>query len=289
MGKIVILWILFLIIVLYIGYYVHKYRNFYKLIMVFGKKGSGKSTLICKLAYKQLKRNIYQPKKARYIYSSIPIDAESMIEDLTYYRGLKGLRKNLSEKLSFITPPPAPAPHGTDKRKGWFSLSPDFYKIFVIDPKAIGEFTPPPESLCLFDEVGMLWDNRDFKNFKTKTRDWFKLQRHYHCEVYLFSQTFDVDVKLRNLTDYMFMVTNYLNVFSVAHRIQRKLVVVEPTGESEGRIADGYEVTPLIWQLLGMRIVYITWVPKWSQYFNSFETPELPLIPATDSIEFFSK
>lgn len=269
MAKVMFLWCVFLSIVVYIGFYARKYRNFYKLIMVFGKKGSGKSTLICKLAYKQLKRNIYNPKKARYIYSSIPIDTDSMIYDITH------IIIHIPKFRDFVF------------NRKFKVYNADFLKIYVIDPLDIGDFTPPNESLCLFDEVGMLWDNRDFKNFKTKTRDWFKLQRHYHCEVYLFSQTFDVDLKLRNLTDYMFMVNNYVNVFSVAHRIQRKLVVVEPTGESEGRIADGYEITPLIWQILGMRIVYITWIPKWSQYFNSFETPKLPTIPAKDSMEYF--
>ena len=43
----------------------------------------------------------------------------------------------------------------------------------------------PPNSVLLVDEVGMIWDNRQFKNFKPEVRDWFKLQRHYRVKVYL--------------------------------------------------------------------------------------------------------
>ena len=51
-------------------------------------------------------------------------------------------------------------------------------------------------SVIFIDEVGMIWDNRDFASFAHCVRDWFKLQRHYKCKVYLFSQSFDIDKKL---------------------------------------------------------------------------------------------
>ena len=42
--------------ILFIGYHVIKYRNPYKLYMVFGRKGSGKTTLMNKLAQQYLKK-----------------------------------------------------------------------------------------------------------------------------------------------------------------------------------------------------------------------------------------
>ena len=135
----------------------------------------------------------------------------------------------------------------------------------------------PEQSSLHVDEVGMIWDNRDFKNFKTHTRDYFKLHRHYKNKITLYSQTFDVDLKIRNLVDIMYMCRNIGNVFSIAHRITRKLVVVEPTGESEGRIADGYQLDPLWLVLLGMKVTYFTYIPKYTKYFNSFALDhELP-------------
>lgn len=196
-------------------YLVFRFRNPYRLIMIFGKKGAGKSTLICKLAHKYW-------KAGRPVYSTI------------------------------YTP---------------------FSQIF--DVQLLGEYVFPEESVVLIDEVGMVWDNRNFKNFRTDVRDYFKLQRHYRNTVYLFSQSFDVDVKLRNLTDHMYLVKNYFGFFSVARKIRRNIVLVEATGESESRIADNLEFTNILtWLFDG---VIFTWVPRWVKYFDSHERADLPV------------
>ena len=143
------------------GYHLVRYRNPYKLFMVFGKKGSGKSTLMCKLALRYSKKGFRV-----YCNSYIPG---------TYY----------------------------------------------FDAEDVGFYHFPENSVLLIDEVGMIWDNRDFKSFKKEVRDYFKLQRHYKHIVFLFSQTFDVDKKLRDLTDNMYLITNVLNCFSIARRITK--------------------------------------------------------------------
>lgn len=142
----------------------------------------------------------------------------------------------------------------------------------------IGIRTFPPESVVFIDEVGMIWDNRNFKAFRTDVRDWFKLQRHYHVTVWLFSQTNDIDIKLRNLMDEMYLCECHLNFLSVARKISRKLVIVEPTGESESRIADGLQFVPLWWSLFGAKSAIFTYIPNWVRFFDSFEAPELPLV-----------
>lgn len=141
------------------------------------------------------------------------------------------------------------------------------------DVQNVGRYNFLPESIVLIDEVGMIWDNRQFKNFSNDVRDWFKLQRHNRVTVYLFSQTFDVDVKLRNLTDYMYFVTNFFHVFSVSRKIKRGIVIVNPDGQSEARIADSLEFEPAILSLFGMKSIQFTWIPAWSKYFDSFELP----------------
>lgn len=198
-------------------YYAYRFRNPYKLIMIFGKKGSGKTTLITKLAYKNYRRG-------RSVYSTI------------------------------YTP---------------FST--------VFDVNLIGSFAFPDDSVILIDEVGMIWDNRNFKNFRTDVRDYFKLQRHYRNTVYLFSQTFDIDVKLRNLTDCMYLVKCHFGVFSVARKIKRNIVIVSATADSESRIADNLEFTGLLSWLFDGAI--FTWVPHWVKYFDSFERMDLAVIP----------
>lgn len=199
--------------------YLSKFQNPYKLVMVFGKKGSGKTTLITKLSRKYL-------KKGKEVYSTIDVP---------------GCR--------------------------------------TFDVSLVGKCNFPEESVVFIDEVGMIWDNRQYKNFSNDVRDWFKLQRHNKVTVYLFSQTFDVDIKLRNLTDYMYLVTNHFGVLSIARKIKRGIVIVDADGQSEARIADSLEFESIILSLFGLRSWIFTWVPAWVKYFDSFDLPEKPPMP----------
>lgn len=192
-----------------------KYKNPYKLIMVFGKKGSGKTTFIAKTAYKYI-------KQGRPVYSTV------------YVPG-----------------------------------------VHVFDVNDIGKCAPPPEAVIFIDEVGMIWDNRQYKNFRNDVRDYFKLQRHYHHTVYLFSQTFDIDIKLRNLTDAMYLTRCHMGWLSVARKIRRDIVLVEPTGDSEARIADSLQFEPLWLWLFGGKPIQLTFIPRWIKLFDSYDAPEL--------------
>ncbi len=209
--------------------YISKFGNPYKLIMVFGKKGSGKTTLITKLARKYL-------KKGTPVYSTIDVP---------------GCR--------------------------------------TFDVNWIGKRNFPEYSVVFIDEVGMIWDNRQYKTFSNDVRDWFKLQRHNKVRVYLFSQIFDVDIKLRNLTDYMYLVQNHFGVFSVARKIKRGIVIVNPDGQSEARIADSLEFEPFFLSLFGLKSWIITWVPAWVKYFDSFDLPEKPPMPYTEVPDYVKK
>lgn len=190
-----------------------KYLNPYKLTMIFGKKGSGKSTLMVRMAYEYL-------------------------------------------------------------AAGWTVFCTERLDGCVhIDYNDIGFKQIPPNSLLLVDEVGMIWDNRNFKNFKTEVRDWFKLQRHYKVKVVLFSQTFDIDKKLRDLTDDMYLCTNVARVFSWAKRITRRIILVQPGPESPARIDEELAFDWLLFWPFGSRI--LTFIPTWAPYFDSHNCPEL--------------
>lgn len=210
------LFVIFLLIVclaFVLLFYAIRYHNPYKLYMVFGKKGSGKTTFMTALAFKYL-------KQGRKVYSTVKIP-------------------------------------GT----------------YLFKPDLIGKVQFPKDSVLLVDEVGMIWDNRDFKNFKPWVRDYFKLQRHYGNIVWLFSQTWDIDIKLRTLCDDLFLMINYFGVFSVAKRIKRKITVVKPSENAESRIADELVITPFIMFPFGSR--KWLWIPKYAKYFDSFEAPTL--------------
>lgn len=208
----------FWFLMIFCMYFSFKYRNPYKLIMVFGKKGSGKTTFLTKTAVNAM-------RKGKTVYSTVEVPG-----------------------------------------------------AVLFDVQNIGLYTFPPESVVLIDEVGMIWDNRNYKNFRTDVRDYFKLQRQYRNTVYLFSQTFDVDVKLRNLTDAMYLCKCHMGFLSIARKIKRDIVIVSPQGDSEARIADNLEFEPFIFALFGTKSVIFTFIPNWAKYFKSFNPKPLPLM-----------
>lgn len=191
-----------------------KYLNPYKLFLVFGKKGSGKSTYLVRLAQQHLKKgwNVYTNMEELY---------------------MPGVRH--------------------------------------FDIKHLGDFVPEARSLLLLDEVGMIWDARDYKLFKPSVRDFFKLQRHYHVKVYMASQTFDVDKKIRDLCDGMFLHQNFARVFTVGKRIVRKVVITQSTSEAESRISEDLVMLPF-WDWT------LTYIPKWAKYFDSHSIPDKPTL-----------
>lgn len=175
-------------------------------------------------------------------------------------------------------------------KKGWkvfATIDTPFSCKFNVD--LLGQFVPPPNSVLLIDEVGMIWDNRNFKNFRNDVRDFFKLQRHYRCVVYLFSQTFDIDIKLRNLTDAMFLLTSPFPFLSVVRRIKRAIVLVQPNQESEGRIADSLEFVPWYMSLFGAHSLQFTFIPRWAKYFDSHEILHLPYFSYVDPVRSVPK
>lgn len=187
-----------------------RFNNPYKLYMVFGKKGSGKSSYLAKKALFYLKR--------RYV-------VYSNMDDLH----LPGVR--------------------------------------LIDARDLGEFVPVPRSVVLLDEVGMLYDNRNYKEFKPAVRDFFKLQRHYQCIVYLASQSYDVDKKLRDLTDDMCLTTKLFPWLGLVRPIIKKIGLVEASSQGESRIVDNLKFRWIFaWRF--------TFLPRYARYFDSFRLPE---------------
>lgn len=139
----------------------------------------------------------------------------------------------------------------------------------IDNPKKIFNIDFPEKSCIFIDEVSLIWDNRDFKKMDPKVIEWFRYQRHHHCRVYFFSQTFDIDKKLRDLADDMYLVNKYLRIFVAARHIIRKPVVVHPGPESPARIDDDMVVDgPLLWLFGGLITAYI---PYWSKRFDSFK------------------
>lgn len=204
--------ILIVIICALYRFAVRKYINPYKLYLVFGKKGSGKSSYLVKLAMR------YQKKKY-IVYTNM---ADIMLPD-----------------------------------------------VRIINTDDLGDFVPVSNSVLLIDEAGIVYDNRKYKQFKDSTRDFYKYQRHYKVVCYLATQNYDIDKKLRDLVDGMFLCQNIATVFCLLRPIRKKITLTEATSEGESRITENLKFQ----SIFSWKVFYI---PKYGKFFESFIAPEKP-------------
>lgn len=160
------------------------------------------------------------------------------------------------------------------QKLGWTVYSTEVPKDAdnYINPRSLYNYEFPDHSCIFIDEVSLIWDNRNFKNMDTKIVEWFRYQRHHHCRVYLFSQSFDIDKKLRDLTDEMYLVNKLFRVLVRAKRIMRKPVVVHPSAEAPARIDEDLIVDGPLMTFFGGRLY--AWIPYWCKRFDSFKDPE---------------
>lgn len=151
-----------------------------------------------------------------------------------------------------------------------------------ISASDIGYYEFPPHSCVFVDEASLSWDNRQFKNMKPEVIEWFRYQRHRKVKLYLFSQSFDVDKKIRDLSDLMYLLQRKMRVFSYGKRINRIYDVVQAQGEGESRLVHQLEFDSLFFFWCGSRT--LTYIPKYIGLFDSFEArplqiKEFPLVP----------
>ena len=151
-------------------------------------------------------------------------------------------------------------------KKGWnvYTDLPELYVpgVRYFHYEHLGDFVPEENSLLILGEAGIKFDNRNFKNFKPSLRDFFAFQRKYKVICYMDSQTFDVDKKIRDRTDAMFLQVNVARCWSVGKRIIKKIKLVEASAEGESRIAEDLAFAPFwTWTL--------TYIPRWAGKFDS--------------------
>lgn len=131
------------------------------------------------------------------------------------------------------------------------------------------------DALILIDEIMLLADSRDFKNFPEHLKYFFSHHRHFNCTVLYCSQYWtDCDKRIRGVTDRYYLITksNFLPITYIKP-------IIRDFGVSRGEIVDGYTLgVPLSWSFV--------WRPSWYKYFDSFTQRELPPIPELELWEF---
>lgn len=155
--------------------------------------------------------------------------------------------------------------------------------------KKLGLWTFPEYSYIALDEAGIEYNNRKFKTFPQYTIEWFKLHRHYRCDVDLFSQSWeDMDITLRRLADQLWYMRGIGRKygFTILRRVYKFVTVDDNTKQ----IIDGYRMEKGIWlllqplKLIGLNKLLpqldgwkLTIRPKYYKYFDSYAHPDLPL------------
>lgn len=177
-----------------------------------------------------------------------------------------------------------------------FPLNPRYSSMLVdhsvssVQLKELGKWTFPEHSYICLDEAGIEYNNRKFKTLPQYTIEWFKLHRHYKCDIDVFSQSWeDMDITLRRLaTQYWYMRGFGRKYgFTILRRVYKTVMVDQTTHQ----IIDGYRMEKGIWiflqplRLIGLGKLLpqlhgwkLTIRLPYYKYFDSYHHPDLPLL-----------
>lgn len=213
--------------------------NKYKLDILYGPKGVGKSTLLHKYAWKFHKKGwkiacnqgdispgLFGPE-SDIVYNFPAADIGLFAKAYTDLE----IRSKLAKKYE--------------------KLQLDHYYL-------------EPHTLILIDEINTLWDNRDFAKFPDHANEYFRKQRHYKHKIIAFSQSFDQDAKIRRLTDHIVICRRIARCWVIGRSYQQTPIMAKSAiEEGAHKPADDYRKISLFPN-------YLCYLPHWIKKFNSF-------------------
>lgn len=208
-------------------YYSKKCKSDYNMEMIVGQIGTGKSTVCCALALKEL-------KKGKKVYVDFPCK-------------IPGVRK--------------------------------------YNPDDLAKYLPDKESVLFVDEGSLRWFSRNFKTFQPFT-EFFALVRHAKCKIVLCSQSFDVDLYIRNRCASLYLIKR-VGAVSVVRRIKKLQVVNEMNGkqtsqsQDNGGLVDGYKYD----SIFAKGSIRFFWLPRYWRLHDSFYLPERPSLPYVEVLD----
>lgn len=174
--------------------------------------------------------------------------------------GKKGVGKSLSMQKDILK----------HLKRGWkvyADSNTNIKDVVMIDASKIYTYRFPRNSLIVIDEINLLWDNRDFKKFDKNIQDWFREQRKKGIKIIAYSQTFDCDKKLRDLTDTLAIQRKFMRVWTVRrYYVKTPRIISAEEARDTARIADDYVKVPLLF-----RGVDFTYIPKYVKCYDTNE------------------
>lgn len=141
-------------------------------------------------------------------------------------------------------------------------------KLISKDDIGISYF--PPYSVILIDEIGLLFNNRNFKTFPEHVTTYFKMQGHYKHLVIVASQAFDFDKKIRDLVDMVGLIDKFQFNFTRIRWAVRVIDFDKSIEDDKTGVIESFK--PLFFIGGGWHLLYR---PLYYPFFDSYEAPEL--------------
>ena len=123
-------------------------------------------------------------------------------------------------------------------------------------------------ALIIIDEAGIEHDNRAWQSFKARYTKFYKLHRHYHLRIVLFSQHYeDIDKKIKTITENICVVTRAFVKYFIRVKKIRSYIEIN----DEGQIVLKYDWVPRILGGVKWHFAPVVWGT-----FDSWSHEELP-------------
>lgn len=156
--------------------------------------------------------------------------------------------------------------------------------VYLFDSTDFGVYDMS-NSLILYDEAEVDFNNRDFKNLDYARTRYLMYHRHYKNVIYFYSQTYDgVDKKIRFITSNVYYLKK--NIFTgktTPHRIKYVMHIPKKPKRDEVSVVENGEITMRYYQTGFWEHLFSKWfleppikLRKYYKHFDSFEAEKLP-------------
>lgn len=144
---------------------------------------------------------------------------------------------------------------------------------FIIDSKAdIGKYLIE-NAVLIIDEGGTEYDNRNWKALSRRIIRFYKMHRHYRTDVYISSQDYDIDIKLRSLAAQIWIIRKSFIPFCISQKLVKSKIDIDDnkkTGQKATEIIKSFQYVSILFG--GYKL---TFGPTWWKYFDSYYKDKL--------------
>lgn len=155
-----------------------------------------------------------------------------------------------------------------------------------IDVSLLNTQKLPPFSYFCIDESGIEFNSRNFKSLNAGFIEFFKKHRHEHCDIDIFSQTWDdTDKIIRDLCSEIWLIKS-VGPLSYARCVYKRVGIDESTHQ----LTYQHFFRSVFAQFLPFqrKQFIFCWRKNYYKYFNSFDPMDRPVLSVSKNGKLFS-